>query len=376
MAIYEYQKNGKTLYRAYVHARSVTHKVRVQRMQGGLATMAAARREESRLMKEVIEEISRIEGNGHKWTEIVDRWVIHTRNKRYGKSVSRESLNVLESLLRRYTSAWLEKRVGELNRADGRRVIDEAFSSGLSVARVQKVKAAINRVFTWGVEEGIITDVKTSPVYGLDLPKPESKMKPILTQDEIKLLMFEAYRREHPWRFIWAVAILTGMRSGELHAVKWSDIDLKNKIIRITKSWNPKLRGIKSTKNSDWRNGHISPDLENVLIELKNQREDEEFVLPHLTGWDGGYAGRILRDFLKSIGIEKYVNFHTLRACFATHVLASGAEPTQVMKMGGWADFKTFQIYVRMAGVDVKGVTDNFKVMPKVFEEENVVKIR
>ncbi len=69
---------------------------------------------------------------------------------------------------------------------------------------------------------------------------------------------------------------------------------------------------------------------------------------------DGGYVGTFYWKFLKSIGIEKYVNFHNLRACFATHILASGAEPTQVMKIGGWADFKTFQIYVRMAGVDVK----------------------
>ena len=109
---------------------------------------------------------------------------------------------------------------------------------------------------------------------------------------------------------------------------------------------------------------------------MKNERSNEEFVLPHLTGWDHGYAGTILRNFLKSIGIEKYVNFHTLRACFATHVLASGAEPIQVMKMGGWADFKTFQIYVRVAGVDVKGVTDNFKVMPKVFDDENVLLLK
>jgi integrase len=200
-------------------------------------------------------------------------------------------------------------------------------------------------------------------------------MRPILTQDEIKLPMREAYLRERPWRHIWALALLTGMRSGELYALKWSDVDLDNKIIRITKSFNPKI-AIKSTKNSDWRNGHISSDLENVLIELKNERSNEEFVLPHLTGWDHGYAGTILRNFLKSIGIENYVYFHTLWACFATHVLASGAEPTQVMKMGGWADFKTFQIYVRMAGVDVKGVTDNFRVMPKVFENENVVSLK
>ena len=70
------------------------------------------------------------------------------------------------------------------------------------------------------------------------------------------------------------------------------------------------------------------------------------------------------------------MTFHTLRACFATHVLASGAEPTQVMKMGGWADFKTFQIYVRMAGVDVKGVTDGFRVTPKISDLDNVIKLK
>lgn len=112
------------------------------------------------------------------------------------------------------------------------------------------------------------------------------------------------------------------------------------------------------------------------MIELKNISGNKEFVLPRLSGWDHGMAGEILRTFLRSFGIEKYVNFHTLRACFATHVLASGAEPTQVMKMGGWADFKTFQIYIRMAGVDVKGVTDNFRVMPKLIDTDNVLKIR
>jgi len=173
----------------------------------------------------------------------------------------------------------------------------------------------------------------------------------------------------------WAFAVLTGMRSGELYALKWSDIDFNNNLIRITKSFSQRLGAIKTTKNSDWRNGYISIDLKDVLIELKNIRGNEEFVLPRLSGWEHGVAGEILRTFLRSFGIEKYVNFHTLRACFATHVLASGAEPTQVMKMGGWADFKTFQIYIRMAGIDVKGVTDNFRVMPEMNLGNNVLKL-
>ena len=56
--------------------------------------------------------------------------------------------------------------------------------------------------------------------------------------------------------------------------------------------------------------------------------------------------------------------FHTLRACFATHLLASGAEPAKVMRIGGWKDLKTFEVYIRLAGIDVTGVTDAFNILP------------
>ena len=147
--------------------------------------------------------------------------------------------------------------------------------------------------------------------------------------------------------------------------VNREDPNLEDSIIRITKSYSQRKKGVKCTKNMTWRNAHISEELRIVLTRLKNERTgDSKYVLPRASGWRAGNAGRILRSFLEYIGIEKYVTFHTLRACFATHVLASGVEPTLVMRMGGWSDFKTFQIYIRMAGVDVKGVTDDFKVIP------------
>lgn len=134
--------------------------------------------------------------------------------------------------------------------------------------------------------------------------------------------------------------------------------------------------GVKSTKNSEWRNAHISQDLKEVLLKIKKEHPHNENVLPQLAGWRDGNAGKILRAFLLRIGTDRHITFHTLRACFATHVLASGAEPTQVMKMGGWSDFKTFQIYIRMAGVDVKGVTDDFNVTPKLGALDNVIRLK
>ena len=73
----------------------------------------------------------------------------------------------------------------------------------------------------------------------------------------------------------------------------------------------------------------------------------------------------MLRQYLKDLGIESDVVFHSLRACFATHLLASGVDQATVMKIGGWREIKTFQIYVRLAGVEVKGATNALDVMPQ-----------
>ncbi len=43
--------------------------------------------------------------------------------------------------------------------------------------------------------------------------------------------------------------------------------------------------------------------------------------------------------------------------------------------MGGWSDMKTFQIYVRLAGVDVRGVSDVLDVLPTE-SLNNVVTLR
>lgn len=377
MAISSYEKNGKTYYRVYIQERSSKDRtVRVQRSKSGIESLAEARREEKKLTKRVFELVARIEAKGITWKELIHRWEICARNGLAGKIYSRATLMDHVNTLYNHTDSWFDKRVRDLGRSDGRYVINNLISENYSLSRIKAIKGSINKVWTWGVEEGLIIENIKSPVHGLVIDGEKNKYKPILTLEEVKKLLYEAEIREHPWCHIWAVALLTGMRSGELFALTWDDVDFDNNIIRITKSYSQRLKGVKSTKNSDWRNAHISEDLKEVLIKIKSVSFNSEYVLPRRSGWSGGNAGKILRAFLRRIGIDKYVTFHTLRACFATHVLASGAEPTQVMKMGGWSDFKTFQIYVRMAGVDVKGVTDDFRVTPKLYEHKNVLKLK
>lgn len=68
-------------------------------------------------------------------------------------------------------------------------------------------------------------------------------------------------------------------------------------------------------------------------------------------------SDRCLRMFLLGLGLPA-IRFHDLRATWATLLLSKGVEPIKVMFMGGWSDLKTLQIYIRKAGVNIKGSTD------------------
>lgn len=56
------------------------------------------------------------------------------------------------------------------------------------------------------------------------------------------------------------------------------------------------------------------------------------------------------------------VRFHDLRASWATAMLGMGIEPAKVMLAGGWSDLKTMMIYMRKAGITIRGMTDNFRL--------------
>jgi integrase len=181
-----------------------------------------------------------------------------------------------------------------------------------------------------------------------------AKVKNFLKEEEVKYFLLKAKEFDHPWYYHWCMAVYTGMRTGELFALTWDEVDIGNGIINVKYSWN-KVMGIKATKNQEDRVVDIAPRLEEILTEIKTTYPDSHYVLPRLRDWEKGEQARILRTFLISLGL-KPIRFHELRATWATMLLIKGIEPIKVMVMGGWKDLKTMQIYLRTAGVEVRGV--------------------
>ena len=152
------------------------------------------------------------------------------------------------------------------------------------------------------------------------------------------------------------MALYTGMRNGELYALTWDKVNLEERTMLVDCSWNAR-DGFKDTKSGDDRIVEVAPPLIPLLRELKLQSKDSIFVLPRLSRWDKGQQAESLKMFMAGLGLPK-IRFHDLRATWATLMLSKGVEPAKVMVMGGWKELKTLMVYLRKAGITIRGITN------------------
>ena len=162
---------------------------------------------------------------------------------------------------------------------------------------------------------------------------PEVDQK-VLTKTEVEIFLQEAKQTTHRFYPVWAMALMTGMRSGELFALKWTDIDFEGRTISVSRQWTNK-NGFGPTKTQRSRVVPISNALLKFLKELKIKSGNQsEFVLPQMPEWENGEQARITREFCAAIGITP-VKFHDLRATFITNLLARGESLARVMAIVG-----------------------------------------
>lgn len=373
MAIREKEVDGKKVYEVSMGIRSkVRSTIKVQRLKKNIPTLREAQQIEKEMIRECSAEVARLEGSGIPWIDLLDQYELEHRkllaeaDPVFSRKMQKNILMEQIATLRRFTEPWKKINCQDLGPGDARRIFRQMELDGYSRSRMRAVKSAINTVFKWGLEEGIIVGIHHSPTQYVQLAKVKDEAPPqILTLSEIHQLVEAAREAEHPWYPIWFTALNTGMRSGELYALQWSDVDFEGKLITVSKSYNNRMKLTKSTKAGYWRKVPINRDLEKLLLELRAKARFDEngYVLPRVSRWKNGESAKYLRDFCEQIGIRS-VNFHALRACFATHLLSAGVSSPTVKKICGWTEEKVMGRYIRLAGVDIAGATEHLSFRP------------
>lgn len=352
--------NGKAVYDVFVKGRDSAGK------QVGLRRRSIATEREAKSIEyDLITELKGMQTHVRwsKWVEhFLERYRIEYRNSTYK--------NYRFNVEKWMNPVWNEKFIDEITPSDVHKLIFEHIKGVSDYTRRGMLKI-VRRVFNMAIEEGLLT---RNPAIGVRVRAMESNQL-VLNSREIEVLLREAKAVQHRFYNHWTLAILTGMRSGELHALKWSDVDFVSGFISISKAWT-RYNGEGPTKTAKNRVCPISAECRKFLQELKLESGRSEHVLPRLWEWDQGQQGKVIKDFCGGIGITP-VTFHDLRATFITQMLNNGVALSKVMSIVGHSSLKTTQGYLRLSGKDVEGATEglNVKVPESVPYEGKVIGI-
>jgi len=178
-----------------------------------------------------------------------------------------------------------------------------------------------------------------------DLPYPKQRLRlpVILSPAEVAQLIAAASNLFH--RTILMTLYSTGLRRAELCRLKVSDIDSKRMMVRV-------IQG----KGGIDREVPLSRKLLPTLREYYRWMRPQTWLFPGtVNNWraDKPITTKVVweavRQAVKRAGIRKHVTPHTLRHCFATHLLESGADLRSIQMMLGHSDLEATTVYLHLS---------------------------
>ena len=343
--------------------------IRVSKQEGCIPTESQAIKREAQLKKVCEREVFDRDAKGIIFSDLVASWYIHFEKI---KVATGQRSKIVHDDYRAGIAKWFRRYwnrpATEINPYVIAEVFEDMKTKDVCFGHRKKIKQILKSIFDYGIQSGMLA-MPRSPTFEVMLRNDIEKKPEILTVQEIQILIGKAYESNHEWRRIWFAALATGMRSGELQALEWSDVSFETGLLNVNKSYNCRTRSFKSTKSGMWRQVPISDDLLRVLKDQQKETGDAKHVFPRNWEWDKGFQARVLRKFCFLYGLPS-IKFHTLRACFATQMLQSGVEAAKVMKICGWKELKTMQHYVRLAGIEVQGATNKLRIFSDQLKSE------
>jgi integrase len=220
------------------------------------------------------------------------------------------------------------------------------FGEGYSTSTIQKVKNILNPAFKMAIVNKLIS---SNPCEGLQMPKQTQKEVVAFTRDEQS--KFEESAKNHPFYEAFIFALDTGVRCGELLALHWNDIDLKNGIVKVSKTLitvhdkklGKQIVKVQNTPKTQQGNREIPLTLRciSMLKELKKQRLQEGFNDRNIVFCSLAGTYQFPKNFRRAMGIVcknakvQSGGVHILRHTFATRLFEEKVQPKVVSKLLG-----------------------------------------
>jgi integrase len=297
-------------------------------------------------------------------SEFLDRWETWAATQVSGKTLERYR-ELAKHHVRPHLGAWrLQKlRTVQFTELYGRlQQPKPEGGAGLAPRTVGHIHRLMHRALGGAVKWGLLA---VNPVDAAEPPRVERTEIEILSPDEIKTLL-QALRG----RSLYPVAVLglaTGMRRGEMVALRWGDVDLEGGKIRVERSLEETNAGLRFKQPKTKAGRRVVTIPPSVIAELRahwsRQQErrlalglgrasDDDLVLarhdgspwaPDALTWEWVQALRTLK--------LRPVTLHSLRHAHVSQLIASGLDVVTVSRRIGHSNpTVTLNVYAHLFG--------------------------
>lgn len=240
-----------------------------------------------------------------------------------------------------------------------KQLYNQKKEEGLSTSKIKHIHTILHSALKQAVKSGLLPR-NVSEAVTLPKSKKKETIKVLTLEEERRFLEALEVERLKP---AFVLALTTGLRLGEILALKWSDIDFEKKILTVKRTiLRARTYGSTETTTSLIVNEvktpnsiRIVPLAEITLEELKKHKEaqekekeqagagyiDNDYVFCTAVGTpiDPRNFQRTFYRIIKKAELD--INFHALRHTFATRLLESNEQPKVIQEILGHKDIST-----------------------------------
>lgn len=323
--------------------------------------------------------------------QVADEWL-----SQYAKDVKISSVRTREKAIKHAIEYFNTKPIQTIKKHDYQRFVDDV-SAQYSKNYVDSIVASTNMIFKYAYEMRLI---KTLPSEGIKRPKKKVSVeeledseihKKFLEKDELFQFLEVAKNHHSPQNSfeVFTTLAYTGMRAGELLALKWSDIDFENNTISITKTYynpnNNKKHYQILTPKTESSIGKISVDphviqlLKDYKVNVQDTWKNELYVDNNFVFTDvNGYPLVIkklstwIQAIMKKTDItNKHISTHSFRHTHCALLIEAGVHIKEIQERLRHKDINTtMNIYAKITNSYKKDASQKFsKLMENVSKE-------
>lgn len=286
--------------------------------------------------------------------EIVDAIDLYQQYLLVEKGLSVQTVKSYLDDLKQFFALFPDyKEVRDISGSDLKLFLADQISQGRSISTALRRLSSTKGFLLFLKKDGYFYD----EIPEVEPPKKPSRLPTCLSLEEVELLL-DAPDMSKPGgirdKAMLELMYASGLRVSELISLKRKNLNLKKGIVIIFG------KGAKERKVpvGEFAMEYVVKYINEVRGKNKNSTSEYLFLNKNGEPISRQYFFMQIRKYAEQVGIDKVISPHTLRHCFATHMLEGGAQLRAVQEMLGHTNIATTQIYTHISTKRILSVYD------------------